>query len=89
MAQYLHVEFQFRYSAAESVAVHAQLARGLTLVALVFLQHGEDESLFELADRFRVENPALVHLQYQGFQLIFHSASLLDSQSRSQMDPQY
>jgi hypothetical protein len=30
-----------------------------------------------------------VHLQYQGFQLIFHSASLLDSQSRSQMDPQY
>ena len=77
MAHDLYVETQLGDGAAESVAVHAQLACGLTLVALVFLQHGKDESLLELADRFRIENSALVHLQYQGFQLVFHSASLL------------
>jgi len=77
MTQDLHVELQLGDSAAKSVTVHAQLARGFTLVALVLLQHSKDESLLEFADRFRVENPALVHLQYQGFQLIFHSASLL------------
>jgi len=89
MTQDLHVKLEFGDGAAESVAVHAQLACGLTLVALIFLQYGKDESLLELADRFRVENPAFVHLQYQGFQLIFHSASLLAFHEESHGDSEY
>jgi len=56
--------------------VHAQLAGRLTLVALVLLQNGEDESFLKFADGFGIENSAFVHLENQGFQLVFHSASL-------------
>jgi hypothetical protein len=89
VAQDFYVEFQLGNSAAERIAVHAQLACGLTLVTLVFLQHGKDESLLELADSFRIKYPALVHLQYQGFQLVFHSASLFTFYKRSQGNPVY
>ena len=75
-AQSLDVELQLGDGAAESIAVHAQLAGGLALVALIFLQHGQDESLLEFANCFGIQNAALVHLHDQGFQLIFHNASL-------------
>jgi hypothetical protein len=77
VADVLHVEIQFGNRAAECVAVHAQLARRLALIALVFLQHRKYEAFLELPNRLGVEYPALVHLCYQGFQLVFHSASLL------------
>jgi len=76
MTQYLYVEVKFGDGTAESVAVHTQLACGLALVALIFLQHRKDEALLEFANCLRVEDSAFVHLQYQGFQLVFHSASL-------------
>src|SRR5271165_1020902 len=76
--QHSYVKIQFRNGAAERVTVHAQLPGRLTLIALVFLQHGHNESLLKFADGFRVENSALVHLQNQGFQLVFHSASLYE-----------
>ena len=76
MAQDLYVELQLRDGAAEGVAVHAQLPRRLTLISLVFLQNCKDEPLLKLANRLRIEDPTLMHLKYQGFQLIFHSASL-------------
>ena len=63
MAQSLNVEIQFSYGAAERVAVHTQLACSLALVALVLVQYCKDESLLEFADRFRIEDSALVHLQ--------------------------
>lgn len=63
MAQHPYVEVEFSNGTAEGVAVHAQLAGRLTLVAVVLLQYGEDESLLKLADRFRIQNSALMHLQ--------------------------
>lgn len=67
-----NIKLQFRYCATESVSVHAELARGLALVAIVFLKNGEDEALLELSYGFRIKNPTVVHLQDEGFQLILH-----------------
>jgi hypothetical protein len=53
--------------AAESVAVHAQLARGAALVALVFLEHGEDEAFLELTHTLCIKDVAFVHLQDECF----------------------
>ena len=61
------IDLQFGDGAAQSVAVHAQFARCAALVALVFLEHGENETLLELADAFRIKNVAAVHLQDKGF----------------------
>src|SRR5271165_6138431 len=80
-AQFFGVEFELRDSAAESVAVHAQLARGLALVSLAVLQHGQNEFLLEFTDGFRISDAALVHLQNQSFQLVSHNASFLKSNS--------
>ncbi len=50
--------------------------RCTALIALVFLQYGEDEPLLELADRLRIQNVAVVHLQNKRFELILHGLSL-------------
>jgi hypothetical protein len=71
-----NVDLKLSDRAAEGVAVHVQFARGAALVALVLLQHGQDELLLELANRFRVENIAFVHLHDEGFELILHGISL-------------
>ena len=70
------VEIQFGDGAAEGVAVHSELACCLTLVAFVLLQNREDETFLEFANGFGIENSAFVHLENQGFQLVFHNASL-------------
>jgi hypothetical protein len=71
-----NVDLQFADGAAERVTVHAQFARGTALVSLVFLEHRQNEALFEFAHAFGVKNVALVHLQNKCFQLVFHDASL-------------
>ena len=71
-----HVEIQFRNRPAQCITVHAQLPCRLTLIALVLLKHGQNELLLELAYCFRIKNAALMHLKYECFQLVFHSASL-------------
>jgi len=52
--------------------VHAQFARGAALVALILLQHCQDEALLEFAHGFRIEDIAFVHLHDEGFELISH-----------------
>ncbi len=71
-----YIEFQFSDRAAKGVAVHAELARGLALIPIVLLQNGDNKSFLELPDGFRVQDAAFVHLQYQSFKLVLHSASL-------------
>ena len=56
--------------------MHSQLAGCPALVSIVFLQHGEDKSLFEFAYRLRVQNIAFVHLQDECFELISHGIPL-------------
>src|SRR5712671_5199616 len=56
--------------------MHSKLARGSALVALILLKNGEDEALLEFAHTFGVKDVALVHLQNECFQLIFHGGSL-------------
>jgi hypothetical protein len=71
-----HINLQFGNGAAQRVAVHSQLPRGPALVAVVFLQHGENEALFEFAYCLGVQNIALVHLQDECFELISHGIPL-------------
>ena len=71
-----HVDFKFRDGAAESISVHTKFARSTALVALVLLKDREDKPLLEFADALGVKNIALVHLQNECFQLIFHVISL-------------
>jgi len=68
----LEVDFQLRQCAAEGVAVHAQLARGAALVAFVLRQYGQDEALLKFAHGLGVKNFAVMHLQDEGFELVFH-----------------
>lgn len=75
-AKSLGVKLELGDGAAESIAVHTQLAGSLALVAVAVLQNRQDEFLLELANGFRIRNTASVHLHHQGFQLIFHDASL-------------
>jgi len=76
VAELADVDLQLGDGAAEGVAVHAQFAGGAALVAFVLLQDGQDETFFELAYAFGIQNIAAVHLQDKRFQLIFHDASL-------------
>src|ERR1019366_3797998 len=76
MTQAFGIQLKFGDGTAEGVAVHAQLARGLALITLAFLQHRENESLLEFAHAFGISYAVFVHLQDQSFQLIFHNASL-------------
>ena len=78
VTQCAYVKLQFGYGAAERVAMHAELAGGLALVAVILLEHGEDEPFFEFAYRLGVEDSALVHLQDECFQLILHDVPLSD-----------
>src|SRR5581483_8216968 len=66
------VELQLGDGAAQSVTVHAQFAGSLALIAMVSLQDGQDEAPLELADCFRIQDSALVHLGDESFKLIFH-----------------
>src|SRR5215469_1370495 len=70
-----HVDFQFAERSAQGISVHAKLPRGAALIALVFLEHGDDEAALEFAHCFRIENVAAIHLQYQCFQLVLHGIS--------------
>jgi len=72
VAQLPNIDLKLIDRAAERIAVHAQFAGGSALVAFIFLQHGQDEAFLELPHTFRIQNVALIHLQNQGFQLIFH-----------------
>jgi hypothetical protein len=75
-SQLPYIDFQFRDRAAQGIAVHAQLPRRPTLIALVLLQDCQYELLFEFPDSLGIENIASVHLQDQSFELIFHGVSL-------------
>jgi hypothetical protein len=76
IAELADVDLKLGERPAESVAVHPEFARGAALVALVFLEDGEDKTFLEFTHSLGVENVAFVHLQNQRFQLIFHDASL-------------
>lgn len=67
--------------------MHSQLLRSLALITLIFLQYRKDESFFEFANSFRVEDAAFMHLQNQGFQLVFHSALFLGFQFELRREP--
>lgn len=70
------VYFQLVDRAAQGIAVHAEFAGGAALVALVFLKDGEDKALLEFPYTLGIQDVALVHLQDECFQLIFHDVSL-------------
>jgi len=74
VAELADIDLQLGDGAAESVAVHAQFARGAALVAFVLLKNGEDKALLEFPHTLGVKDVAAVHLQNQCFQLIFHDA---------------
>ena len=63
VAELADVDLQFVDGAAEGVAVHTEFAGGAALIALVFLEHGQDETLLELTHALGVKNIAFVHLQ--------------------------
>ena len=71
-AQLADIDLQLADGAAEGVAVHAQFASGAALVALIFLQHSENEAFLEFADTFGIKDVALVHHEDECFQLVFH-----------------
>ena len=56
--------------------MHPQLTRGAALIAVVFLQNGEDEPLLEFPYRLGIQNITLVHLKDERFELISHGLSL-------------
>ena len=58
------VHIQLREGAAQRVAMHAELGRGLALIALVMGKDFEDVALLELPDRIRIGNAGTVHLRY-------------------------
>jgi hypothetical protein len=66
-----NVNLEFLHGPAESIAVHAELARGFALVSFILFKHGYDKALFEFPDGFRVENIAFIHLKDECFELIF------------------
>lgn len=72
IAELAHVDLEFSDGSAQGVAVHAEFARRAALVALILLQNGKDEPLFEFPDTFRIKDVAAVHLQDECFQLILH-----------------
>src|ERR1700683_933113 len=74
-----YVDLQFVDGPAERIAMHSQLARSAALVAFIFLKHGEDKPLLELAHALGIEDVAFVHLQDECFQLIFHDSLSLRS----------
>lgn len=63
--------------------MHAQFAGGAALVAFVFREHGQDEALLELAHGFGIKNVAVMHLQDEGFELVFHKGYLSIEVSRA------
>jgi hypothetical protein len=73
-AQGPNVDFQLGDGATQSIAMHSQLARCLTLVSMIFFQHGNDEPLLELAYSLAIEDSAFVHLHHERFQLVLHDA---------------
>src|SRR5580658_3330408 len=70
-AQRTNIDSKLLHGPAQRVPVHTQLPRCLALIAAVFLEHGHNKILLELADRFGVEDVAPVHLKNECFQLIF------------------
>jgi len=66
-----NVDLEFLHGSAQGVAVHSQLPGCLALIAAIFLENRHDKTLFEFANRFRVEDVAVVHLKDECFQLIF------------------
>ena len=48
------------------------MAGSAALVAFIFLEDGENKALFEFAHSLGIKDVALVHLQDERFQLIFH-----------------
>jgi hypothetical protein len=71
-----YVDLQLGNGAAERIAVHAKLTCRPALIALVFLEHRQNEALFEFTHALGIKNVAFVHLQNECFQLIFHDAFL-------------
>jgi len=57
------VQVQFRQGPAQRVAVHAELRRGLALVAFVVGQYFKYVAPLELPDRIGIRNASTVHLR--------------------------
>ena len=56
------IEVEFGEGAAKGIPVHAELFRGLALIALVVGKHFEDVALLELLDGVGVRDSRAVHL---------------------------
>ena len=69
--------------------MHTELAGGAALVAFIFLKNGQNESLLEFADSFRIKNIAFVHLHDQGFELVSHGISLSGCNTASKASRRY
>ncbi len=65
MAEIPHSHFP-----AEGIAVYAQRLGGLGLVAIVFVQHALDKSLFELGYRIRKKDARFNHLIDESLELV-------------------
>jgi hypothetical protein len=72
VAQLADIDLQLKDRTAQSIAVHAELARGSALIPLVLLEYGQDKPLLEFAYGLGIENVAFVHLHDEGFELISH-----------------
>src|SRR5277367_1976829 len=68
-ANLCRIKLQLGNGAAERVAVHAQLAGRLALVAPVPRQHLQNEALLELTHPFGIGDAARLHVCYQTIQL--------------------
>src|SRR5712692_5343436 len=62
--------------AAQRIAVNAKNFSRAGLIAVCAFQNALDEALFEFADGFVKQYPALHHLTDESFQLIFHDGTL-------------
>src|SRR5215471_11243487 len=58
IAELANIQFQFSNGSAQRIAVHAQFARRLALVAFVLLKNVDDEALLEFTNRLRVQDAA-------------------------------
>ena len=67
VTEFADINLQLSDGAAQSIAVHSQLARCAALIPLVLFEHSRNKALFEFSDRFGIENVALVHLLYERF----------------------
>ena len=77
LANLRRVHTQLRKCAAERVAMHAELFRGLALITAMTREDFEDKALLELAHGVVVRKPRGMHLKDEVVEIAFHSRGSL------------